>query len=119
VRQTLRWFFDRKEIDVVKFTQFCAVIAMFGPTGTAIRKAGHFLECPKKLVDAVTLIELGNLEAELGDSPANAFKVQIDDADLTVYNIPYVDTSESYLIDQDGVCYASWLDFYEKHSERE
>ena len=115
-RETLAWFFDIGTLDSVDFAQFCAFLAMFGPSETAIRKIGHFLKCPTELKDAVMYIDLEEVrdpEVDIEEIQANEFTIMIGETEKVVYNRPDVNTDGKYLIDGDGKEYSSWLEYFE------
>ena len=117
-RETLAWFFDIGTLDTVDFAQFCAFLAMFGPSETAIRKIGHFLKCPTELKDAVMYVDLEEVrdpDIDIEEIQANEFTIMIGDTEKAVYNRPDVNTDGKYLIDSDGKEYSSWMEYFESN----
>ena len=114
-REALAFIFDAEGQPETEFMQFCAFMAMFGPSATAIRKVGHFLKCPDKMRDSLVFPDM----AELADSSFNIEAMEMNCFTMgkkNVYNRVAVDTSGKYLVDSDGVEYGSWEEFFERNA---
>jgi hypothetical protein len=56
-KDAFEWYFDLNLIGIANFALFAAFLAMFGPPQTAIRKLGHFLECPRELLEKLIFLD--------------------------------------------------------------
>ncbi|KAH0794367.1 39 kDa initiator binding protein [Histomonas meleagridis] len=117
-REALAFIFDPETQPETEFTQFCAFMAMFGPSSTAIRKLGQFLKCPEKLKDSLVFPDID----ELMTSKFNIDLMEMNCFTLNgknVYNRIAVDTNGNYLVDSDGVEYGSWDEFFKSIEQKE
>ena len=116
-REALKFIFDPQSNPSIDFIQFCSFLAMFGPPRTAIRKIGHWLKCPPELRDELLFPDIPDDDDLSEDAEMNCFtlKSKNSDNEKTVYNIPYADTDDFYLIDMDDHLYKDWPEYFEKN----
>lgn len=125
-RDTLKFIFDPEVLENTDFVQFCCFLAMFGPHQTAIRKIGHWLKCPAEMKDLLLFPDIPDGSVELtDDTEMNCFTLKTGDEEEQegsnekyVYNIPYIDTDGSYLVDTEGNTYKDWSEYFEKNNPK-
>lgn len=118
-RNVLEFIFDPENNKETDFSQFCAFLAMFGPSSTAIRKISHILKCPDEIKDNLIFTDLPELNDPNNDietTAINCFTLNPDSETPTnIYNNPLIDANGEYLIDDNGTKYSSWEDLFAKN----
>lgn len=116
-RDALRFFFDTENgsSNKTNFFQFCALLALFGPTQTMFRKIGHFLQCPTELKDSFSYNDVNDITEPDQNIYLNEFVFFAGSSnEKYVYNMPFSTTEEPYIVDEEGNRYDSWLKVYEE-----
>jgi hypothetical protein len=110
-REILAPFFEKQEVGV---TEFCLVLAQFGPGSAMMRKIGSYWKCSEKARHAIQGVNLGELGLdELAEVEGNSFEVETAAGGITLYNLVGVENDGQYLVDGDGKTYGSWVEFFE------
>lgn len=116
-KETLQFFFDLEassSTNQTNFFQFCALLALFGPTQTMFRKIGHFFHCPACLKDSLTYTDVIDVKDADENTYLNEFILFTGtNQEKIVYNIPFATTDEQYIVDDEGNKYDSWLKVFD------
>ena len=145
-REALQFFFDPETYKYIDFVQFSAFLAMFGPQKDTMRKISQWFKCPVEMKNSLIfpdipdnslsldssaemnrfVLALGENKNEEGENEAEASNENESEApkeneseaskEQYVYNIPFVDAEENYLIDGEGKSYKDWTDYFEKNN---
>lgn len=115
-REALRFFFDTESSsNETNFFQFCALLALFGPTQTMFRKIGHFLQCPPSLKDSFAYNDVNDIREPDQNIYLNEFVFFAGTSrEKIFYNMPFTSTDKQYIVDEEGNKYDSWLKIYDE-----
>jgi hypothetical protein len=114
--EAVEWWFSPTTFTNVRFPLFCGFLAQFGPGPTAIRKLKHYLQCQSPLKNHLipsTVEDLIKPGCNCETIAMNAFHIAVGDQKIIVYNDPFIDTTDSYLVGSDGERYQSWSEFFD------
>jgi len=114
-RQSLEfvWVSEAQEVDLV---MFCAFLAMFGPSTTAMRKVADWLKVDDAVRENILPVDMSGVEdlSKLEElEPVNSFSVRTKHGEKTVFNLVAVENDGQYLVDSDGQKYGGWAEFVE------
>jgi hypothetical protein len=108
----------------LSFADFCRFLAMFGPEKTVMLKIAGLLTCSNATGKWLTF-DRDHTTARppfayfLGDTPNCLFVHHGDNLHEKVFNDPVVDAAQPYLVDEFGILYKDWDDWFAKHPVRE
>ena len=115
-RETIGFFFDPAENEEISFFQFCAFLALFGPSSTVCRKISDLIKINPDVRNMFSFVDPTDFNNEDSDNEINCFNIPGPNEEFSVYNNPFVPFGEKYLIDQNGEQYSTWNEFLENHS---
>ncbi|OHS97260.1 hypothetical protein TRFO_09523 [Tritrichomonas foetus] len=112
-KETLQFFFSPDEIENVSFSQFCAFLALFGPSDSVFRKIRDIFGLSEDIKNCFEYPEPAEFTDESIETEMNGFSVFVGtESERYVFNNPCVPYGKTYLIDETGKMFDTWNDFF-------
>lgn len=108
---------EKHQITISHFEQ---IMALFGPDSTFMQKLQNFFDTSKMLGPWINFESTQNINLDfygyVDSKESNAIIIFNKGETSKIWNFPFLDSTQSYLIDENNVLYSSWTDYFNLHS---